>query len=76
LVQGGAKKCGTKASKREKKGIVKVFTKTNITDGVLNFICIRSAVTNENMFLKVIQLKEFSMSVWDKEYTSYSSFAK
>lgn len=76
LFKAVLKGAGRKPLEGDKKGGVKVFTKTNLAEGVPNFICIRSAATNENMFLKVIQLKEFSIAVFDKGYNCYLSFAK
>lgn len=60
----------------KKKGGAKVFTQINLAEGVPNFICIRSAATNENVFLKVMQLKEFSIAVFDKGFNRYSYFDK
>jgi hypothetical protein len=60
----------------KKKGGAKVFTQMNLAEGVPNFICIRSAATNENVFLKVMQLSEFSIAVFDKGYNRYSYFEK
>jgi len=48
----------------------------NLVEGVPNFICIRSAATNENEFLKVMQLHEFSIAVFDKWFNRYSYFDK
>src|SRR5690606_33687115 len=45
-------------------------------EGVPNYICIRSAATNENMFLKVMELPEHGIAVFDKGYNRYSSFEK
>lgn len=59
-----------------KKGGAKVFAQMNLAEGVPNFICIRSAATNENMFLKVMQLPERGIAVFDKGYNRYSCFEK
>ena len=48
----------------------------NLAEGVPNFICIRSAATNENVFLKVMQLEQYSIAVFDKGYNRYSCFDK
>lgn len=48
----------------------------NLAEGVPNFICIRSAATNENMFLKVMELPERGIAVFDKGYNRYSCFEK
>jgi len=52
----------------KKKGGAKVFTQANLAEGLLNFICIRSAATNENVFLQVMKLQEFRITVFDKGY--------
>lgn len=76
LFKAVLKGAGQKPLKGEKKGGVKAFAKTNLSECVPNFICIRPAATNENMFLKVIQPKEFSIAAVDKRYNRYLSFAK
>ena len=60
----------------KKKGGAKVFTQMNLAEGIPNFICIRSAATNENVFLKVMQLEQYSIAVFDKGYNRYSCFDK
>lgn len=60
----------------KKKGGAKVFANMNLAEGVPNFICIRSAATNENMFLKVMELPEHGIAVFDKGYNRYSCFEK
>ena len=60
---------------RKKRG-AKVFAKMNLAEGVSNHICIRSAVTNENMFLKVMEFLEHGIAVFDKGYSRYSSFER
>ncbi|MFD2037599.1 DUF4372 domain-containing protein [Belliella marina] len=59
-----------------KKGGAKVFAQLNLVEGVPNFICIRSAATNENMFLKVMELPERGIAVLDKGYNRYSCFER
>ncbi len=60
----------------KKKGGAKVFAKMNLAQGVPNYICIRSAATNENMFLQVMDLPEYGIAVFDKGYNRYSCFQK
>ncbi|OYX13057.1 MAG: transposase [Algoriphagus sp. 32-45-6] len=60
----------------KKKGGAKVFTKMNLAEGVPNYICIRSAATNENRFLQVMDLPEHGIAVFDKGYNRYSCFEK
>ena len=68
------KGAGRNPSEGEKRGGVKVFAKMNLAEGVPDFICIRSAATNENIFLKVMQLQEYGIAVFDKGFNSYSCF--
>jgi len=70
------KGAGRNPLKGKKKGGAKVFAKMNLAEGVPNYICIRSAATNENMFLKVMELPEHGIAVFDKGYNRYSSFEK
>jgi len=52
----------------KKKGCAMVFTQMNLAEGLLNFICKRSASTNKNVFLQVMKLQEFRITVFDKGY--------
>lgn len=60
----------------KKKGGAKVFAKMNLAEGVPNYTCVRSAATNENMFLQVMDLPEHGIAVFDKGYNRYSCFEK
>lgn len=58
----------------KKKGGIKVFTKMNLAEGVPDFICLKPASTNENMFLKVLSLPEGGIAVFDKGFNKYRCF--
>jgi hypothetical protein len=58
----------------KKKGGIKVFTKMNLSEGVPNFICMKAASTNENTFLKVLNLPEGGIAVFDKGFNRYHYF--
>jgi hypothetical protein len=58
----------------KKKGGIKVFTKMNLSEGVPNFICMKAASTNENVFLKVLNLPEGGIVVFDKGFNRYRYF--
>lgn len=58
----------------KKKGGIKVFTKMNLAEGVPNFICMKAASTNENTFLKVLNLREGGIVVFDKGFNRYRYF--
>jgi hypothetical protein len=70
------KGAGRRPLNGKKKGGAKVFAKMNLAEGVPNYICIRSAATNENMFLKVMELPEYQIAVFDKGYNRYFCFEK
>ena len=70
------KGAGRNTLKGKIKGGAKVFAKMNLAEGVPNYICIRSAATNENMFLKAMELPEHGIAVFDKGYNRYSCFEK
>ena len=76
LFKAVLKGAGRNPLEGKKKGGAKVFTQMNLAEGVPNFICIRSAATNENVFLKVMQLEQYSIAVFDKGYNRYSCFDK
>lgn len=58
----------------KKKGGIKLFTKMNLSEGVPNFICMKAASTNENTFLKVLNLPEGGIVVFDKGFNRYRYF--
>ena len=58
----------------KKKGGIKVFTKMNLSEGVPDFICMKAAATNENVFLKVLNLPEGGIAVFDKGFNRYRYF--
>jgi hypothetical protein len=60
----------------KKKGGIKVFTKMNLSEGVPDFICMKAASTNENVFLKVLNLPEGGIAVFDKGFNRYRYFDK
>ena len=57
-----------------KKGGIKAFTKMNLAEGVPDFICMKAASTNENTFLKVLNLPEGGIAVFDKGFNRYRCF--
>lgn len=58
----------------KKKGGLKVFTKMNLSQGVPDFICMKAASTNENTFLRVLNLPEGGIAVFDKGFNRYRYF--
>jgi hypothetical protein len=57
-----------------KKGGMKAFTKMNLAEGVPDFVCLKAASTNENTFLKTLNLGEGAIAVFDKGFNKYSFF--
>lgn len=60
----------------KKKGGIKAFTKMNLSEGVPDFICLKPGSTNENVFLKVLNLPEGGIAVFDKGFNKYGCFDK
>jgi IS4 transposase len=46
----------------------------NLSEGVPDFICMKSASTNENTFLKVLKLPKGGIAVFDKGFNRYRYF--
>ncbi len=70
------KGAGRKPNKGDRKGGAKAFTKMNLAEGVPDYVCIKSAATNENVFVKVLELPEHGIAVFDKGFNRYAYFDK
>ncbi len=57
-----------------KKGGIKAFTKTNLSEGVPDFVCLKPASTNENIFLKTLTLLKGAIAIFDKGFNKYFYF--
>jgi hypothetical protein len=68
------KGAGRNSINGKKKGGMKVFTKINLAEGVPDFLCFKPASTNENTFLKVLNLPEGGIAVFDKGFNRYKYF--
>jgi len=68
------KGAGRTPHKGKKKGGAKAFTKMNLGEGVPDFVCIKSAATNENTFLKVVSMPKGAIAVFDKGFNRYQYF--
>jgi len=68
------KGAGRMPVKGTRKGGMKAFTKMNLAEGVPDFVCLKAASTNENTFLKSLQLVEGSIAIFDKGFNKYSFF--
>jgi len=68
------KGAGRNAIDGHKKGGIKAFCKVNLAEGVPDFVCFKAASTNENTFLKVLNLEQGSIAVFDKGFNRYRYF--
>lgn len=68
------KGCGRIPENGQKKGGVKAFTKINLSERVPNFVCLRSAATNEKVFLGTLTLSAGTIAVFDKGFHKYSQY--
>jgi hypothetical protein len=58
------------------KGGIKAFTKVILGERVPNFICLRSASTNEKLFLNYLELSPGTIAVFDKGFQKFSQYAQ
>lgn len=68
------KGAGRKPVNGKKKGGIKVHTKVNLSENVPDFICFSSGASNDKNFLKVMELPEGSIGVFDKGYHNYAKY--
>ena len=57
-----------------KKGGIKAFTKLTLSERVPNFVYLKSAATNEKLFLKVFELERGTIGVFDKGFHNFSQY--
>lgn len=70
------KGCGRLPENGQRKGGVKAFTKITLSERVPNFICIKSAATNERIFLDELTLEKGTIAVFDKGFQKYEQYDK
>jgi hypothetical protein len=58
----------------QKKGGIKAFTKITLAERVPNYICLKSAVTNEKLFLSGLNLAKGTVAVFDKGFQKFSQY--
>lgn len=68
------KNCGRIPDSGRKKGGIKAFTKITLSERVPNFICLKSAVTNEKLFLSELDLPVGTIAVFDKGFHKFSQY--
>jgi hypothetical protein len=56
------------------KGGIKAFAKITLSERVPNFIYLRSATTNEKLFLNYLQLSKGTITVFDKGFHKFSQY--
>ena len=57
-----------------KNGGIKAFTKITLSERVPNFICLKSAATNEKLFLQYLSLDKGTIAVFDKGFHKFSQY--
>ncbi len=70
------KGCGRLPDNGQRKGGVKAFTKITLSERVPNFVCIKSAATNERIFLDELTLEKGTIAVFDKGFQKYEQYDK
>ena len=60
----------------KQKGGIKAFTKITLAERVPNFICLKSATTNEKLFLSELSLSPGTVAVFDKGFQKFSQYKK
>lgn len=68
------KNCGRIPENGKKKGGIKAFSKISLSDRVPNFICLKSASTNEKLFLKEFELSTGTIAVFDKGFQNFNQY--
>lgn len=58
----------------KQKGGIKAFTKITLAERVPNFICLKSATTNEKLFLSELNLSPGTVAVFDKGFQKFSQY--
>ncbi len=68
------KGCGRLPKNGRKKGGIKAFTKLTLSERVPNFVYLRSAATNEKVFLSTFGLERGTIAVFDKGFHKFSLY--
>ncbi len=68
------KGCGRLPKNGRKKGGIKAFTKLTLSERVPNFVCLKSAATNEKVFLSTFGLERGTIGVFDKGFHKFSQY--
>lgn len=68
------KNVGRTPENGQKKGGIKAFTKITLGERVPNFICLKSATTNEKLFLSQLDLSPGTIAIFDKGFHKFSQY--
>jgi len=68
------KGCGRIPLDGRKKGGIKAFSKITLAERVPNFINLKSAATNEKVFLSYLDLSKGTIAVFDKGFQKFSQY--
>ncbi len=68
------KGCGRMPKNGRRKGGIKAFTKVTLSERVPNFVCLKSAATNEKVFLGELTLEKGTIAVFDKGFHKYVQY--
>lgn len=70
------KGCGRMPENGRRKGGIKAFTKISLSERVPNFVCMKSAATNERIFLGELSLPAGTIAVFDKGFHKYGQYSR
>ncbi len=59
----------------KRKGGIKAFTKIALSERVPNYICLKSDVTNEKLFLSGLNLAKGTVAVFDKGFQKFGQYS-
>lgn len=68
------KNVGRMPENGQRKGGIKAFTKITLSERVPNFICLKSAITNEKLFLAELELSRGTIAIFDKGFQKFSQY--
>lgn len=70
------KACGRLPKDGRRKGGLKSFVKITLGERIPNFICLKSAATNEKVFLSFLDLPRGTIAVFDKGFQKFKQYAE
>ena len=70
------KACGRLPLSGKRKGGIKAFTKITLSERVPNLVCFSDAASNDRNFLKMMDLPEGTISVFDKGFHNFDLYGQ